>query len=77
MKTLIAAIGFLFFATAFAADVRPAPAEQSHVHRYLVERTFPSGALDRLDAAGKAKVNATNAKFGVNWVMSMPTPTRP
>ncbi len=39
-------------------------------HRYLIERTFPAGALNDLDAAGKAKVNATNAKFGVQWVTS-------
>jgi hypothetical protein len=39
-------------------------------HRYLVERTFSPGALDGLDAAGKAKVNATNAKYGVQWVTS-------
>ena len=39
-------------------------------HRYVVERTFPAGALDGLDAALKAKVNANNAKFGVHWLMS-------
>jgi hypothetical protein len=36
----------------------------------VVERTFPSGALDGLDAAIKAKVNANNAKYHVHWVMS-------
>ena len=40
------------------------------VHRYLIERTFPAGALDGLDAATKAKVNANNASVGVNWVKS-------
>lgn len=49
-----------------AAGQRP-PARE---HRYLIERTFPSGALDGLNAETKAKVNATNAKFGVRWVMS-------
>jgi hypothetical protein len=39
-------------------------------HRYLIERTFAPGALDGLDAAGKSKVNATNAQFGVQWVTS-------
>ena len=39
-------------------------------HRYVVERTFPKGALAGLDAAAKEKVNATNARFGVHWVMS-------
>ena len=38
--------------------------------RYMVERTFPKGALDGVDAAVKAKVNQNNAGFGVNWVMS-------
>jgi Nickel responsive protein SCO4226-like len=40
------------------------------VHRYLIERTFPRGALDGLDAATKAKVNANNATLGVRWVQS-------
>jgi hypothetical protein len=31
------------------------------VHRYLVERTFPPGALKALDAATKKKVNTNNA----------------
>jgi len=39
-------------------------------HRYVVQRTFPQGALAGLDAATKAKVNQTNARFGVKWVMS-------
>jgi hypothetical protein len=39
-------------------------------HRYLIERSFPKGALDGLDATTKAKVNQTNAKFGVKWLMS-------
>lgn len=39
-------------------------------HRYLIQRSFPKGALDGLDAATKAKVNQTNAKFGVKWLMS-------
>lgn len=39
-------------------------------HRYVIQRTFPAGALAGLDAAAKAKVNQTNAKFGVKWLMS-------
>jgi len=39
-------------------------------HRYLIERTFPAGALDGLDANVKANVNATNARYHVRWVMS-------
>lgn len=73
MKTMIAMLPLLFLAPAFAADA-DAPAATKHAsaseHRYLIERTFPAGALDGLDAAGKAKINATNARFGVYWVMS-------
>lgn len=39
-------------------------------HRYLVERTFAKGALSHLDAATKQKVNETNARYDVNWVLS-------
>ena len=73
MKTLSAVLAVLALAPAFAADgPAAAPAAQSGVavHRYLIERTFPPGALAGLDAAAKAKVNATNAEFGVHWVTS-------
>ena len=40
------------------------------MHRYMIERTFPAGALAGLDSAAKAKVNATNSKFGAHWVTS-------
>ena len=40
------------------------------MHRYLIERTFPAGALAGLDSATKAKVNNTNSKFGAEWVTS-------
>ena len=66
MKTLILAISLLLSGTALAADAPTA----GTAHRYLVERTFPRGALSGLDATTKAKVNATNAKFGVHWLMS-------
>jgi predicted dinucleotide-utilizing enzyme len=39
-------------------------------HRYLIQRSFPKGALDGLDAVTKAKVNQTNARFGVKWLIS-------
>lgn len=39
-------------------------------HRYVIERSFPAGALDGLDADAKAKVNQNNARFGVKWLMS-------
>jgi len=42
----------------------------SGMHRYMIERTFPAGALDGLDSAAKVKVNATNTKYGAQWVTS-------
>lgn len=42
----------------------------SGMHRYMIERTFPAGALEGLDSATKAKVNATNSKYGAQWVTS-------
>lgn len=51
-------------------DPGPLPAQSRPAHRYMVERTFPAGALDGLDAAGKAQVNANNAALGVQWVGS-------
>ncbi|HEY4444707.1 MAG TPA: DUF4242 domain-containing protein [Steroidobacteraceae bacterium] len=74
MKRLIALLPALFLSQAFAGDVpaqsSPAPQATHSAHRYLIERTFPPGALDGLDAAGKAKINSTNAKYGVRWVTS-------
>jgi hypothetical protein len=40
------------------------------MNRYMVIRTFPKGALDNVDAAAKARVNATNAANGARWVTS-------
>jgi hypothetical protein len=70
-KKLIALLPLLLVAQAFAAD-KPAsvPAAHSAQHRFLIERTFPAGALDGLDAAGKKQINATNAKYGVHWLSS-------
>jgi len=73
MKALTAVLGILLLGASFAADAqsKAAPAANGGgTHRYIVERTFPAGALDGLDAALKAKVNANNAKFGVHWLMS-------
>src|SRR6188472_3519482 len=39
-------------------------------HRYLIERTFPAGALDGVDAAAKKKVNENNATLDVTWEKS-------
>ena len=81
MKTLVAILSVMFFSQTFAADA-PAPAAaaapahkpaSTSVHRFLVERTFPAGALDGLDSATKAKVNANNASVGVRWIKSYAT----
>lgn len=73
MNKLMLLLSLLLIGPVFAADMATqstgAPA-QSQVHRYLVERTFPAGALKGLDAATKKKVNATNASVGVRWVTS-------
>jgi hypothetical protein len=73
MKTLILVLAAFFAIPAIAADEpaqSPAPQAKAPMHRYLVERTFPAGALKGLDAATKKKVNANNASVGVRWVQS-------
>src|SRR3984957_16943688 len=73
MKLTIATLSLLIFSPVFAADppaITAAYTPSKSEHRYLIERTFPAGALDGLDAAGKVKINQTNAKYGVHWVMS-------
>ncbi len=69
MKKLITIILTLSCITVFAAGAL-ASSPKSEMHRYLVERTFPAGALKGLDAATKKKVNANNASVGVRWVQS-------
>jgi hypothetical protein len=73
VKKLIPLLSMLLLTHAFAAEVTAQPADsapKTAVHRYLIERTFPAGALDGLDAATKKKVNANNATLGVRWVES-------
>jgi hypothetical protein len=71
MKTLIAVLGsLLLMSTTVTMADDASTAAHAGMHRYVVERTFPAGALAALDAALKAKVNANNAKFRVRWVMS-------
>ncbi len=67
MKAICAATAMTFAGpgmTVHAAESSPA------AHRYLVERTFPEGALDGVDDAAKAKVNANNESLGVGWEKS-------
>ena len=72
MKALTALVPILMAARAFAGDAATtAPAEPAEAnHRYLIERTFPAGALAGLDATAKARVNANNASVGVQWIKS-------
>ena len=56
---------------ATAADAVPAaPAPEPPMKRFIIERTFPAGALDGLDAEAKAAVNAKNSEHDVRWVYS-------
>ena len=58
---------------AVTADIAdPAPVAR----RYLIERTFPAGALDGVDAATKQKVNANNNGLGVAWKKSYANATK-
>jgi Protein of unknown function (DUF4242) len=72
IKAFIATLSVLFAVPVLADDASAAPSATSDpaVHRYVIERTFPPGALDGLNAASKAKINATNARYGVHWLMS-------
>lgn len=72
MKTSIAMLVLLAgtAGAAFAAEPAQVGAESAGIHRYVVERTFPAGALAGLDRAAKDQVNANNARFGVKWVTS-------
>jgi len=59
-------------ATATAsADTAPAvQAPKAGMHRYMVVRTFPAGALAGLDAKAKKSVNQCNSTHNVRWVHS-------
>jgi len=70
MKMIATTLGVLLLGALVTAGAQTPPAPQGSVHRYVIERTFPAGALEGLDAAVKAKVNANNSRFGVRWVMS-------
>jgi hypothetical protein len=67
MKALCAATAMTITGTAMSANTaNPAPV----IHRYLIERTFPPGALDGVDAAAKKQVNEKNATLNVTWEKS-------
>jgi hypothetical protein len=73
MKALTAVLPLLLAARALAGEAPAGAATDvavEAVHRYVIERTFPAGALDGLDEAAKARVNANNASVGVHWIKS-------
>jgi Protein of unknown function (DUF4242) len=69
MRPLIALLALLTFGSAFA-DGSSSERVATPVHRYIIERTFPRGALDHLDQTVKSKVNENNALLGVRWIKS-------
>jgi hypothetical protein len=66
MKALCAATAI----TMAGSSLSSAATTTEGTHRYLIERTFPAGALDGVDAAAKQKVNDNNAKLNVTWEKS-------
>jgi hypothetical protein len=66
MKAICAATAMSFAGSGVGVAADSAPAN----HRYLIERTFPAGALDGVDATAKKKVNDNNATLQVNWEKS-------
>ena len=67
MKAFCAVAAMTIAGSALAAGT----AEPSQAtHRYLIERTFPAGALDGVDATVKKKVNDNNATLNVTWEKS-------
>jgi hypothetical protein len=67
MKAFCAATALTIAASSTVATAAP-PSQANH--RYLIERTFPAGALDGVDAAAKKKVNENNATLNVTWEKS-------
>ena len=66
MKVFCAVTAMTIAGSAIAGTANPSQV----THRYLIERTFPAGALDGVDAAAKKKVNENNATLNVTWEKS-------
>jgi hypothetical protein len=64
MRAMTFAAALLLATTTFSAE------KTVKTNRYLVERTFPEGALAGLDAATKQQVNSNNATLDVTWEKS-------
>jgi hypothetical protein len=72
MKAFYAAMA-LTMAMTIAGLAAAAGEPAASIHRYLIERTFPAGALDGVDAAAKQKVNSNNRTLDVSWEKSYAT----
>lgn len=66
LRLLLAALAMSPVAQAQEVEQVEAPA----VHRYMVVRTFPPGALEGLDDEAKQQVNANNTAHEVRWIRS-------
>ena len=67
LKVICAATALLVAGSSLAG---PQDEAKAGAHRYLIERTFPAGALDGVDAAAKQKVNSNNKSLDVTWQKS-------
>jgi uncharacterized protein DUF4242 len=67
LKVICAATALLVAGSSLAG---PQDEAKAGTHRYLIERTFPAGALDGVDAAAKQKVNSNNKTLDVTWQKS-------
>ena len=67
MKVFCAATAMTIAGSSMAAT---ATEPSQATHRYLIERTFPPGAIDGVDANAKKKVNDNNATLNVTWEKS-------
>jgi len=70
MKALCAATAMTMAGSAMSASSASPAGPAPVIHRYLIERTFPPGALDGVDAAAKKQVNEKNATLNVTWEKS-------
>jgi hypothetical protein len=64
------ALGLTLAMTAGVSLADSSTTAAAPAHRYLIERTFPAGALDGVDAAAKQKVNGNNQSLDVTWEKS-------
>jgi len=69
-RKLLPALLLIALPLATIASEPAADARADGMHRYLVERTFPQGALDNIDAATRAGIIANNRKAHVRWLKS-------